>query len=149
MPWNDWFSIANLVAVVGWVALIFLPRWRWVMVLTRYAIPGALGAAYALLAMLYFARPEAGGYNSLAEVKALLSTDPTLLAGWVHFLAFDLFVGSWIAERASTLGVSRLLQAPILFLTFQFGPIGYLTWAAIEAALAAPLPKFLNREVTA
>ena len=149
MPWEDWFSIANLIAVMGWAALILLPRWRWVMVLTRFVIPGVLGATYTLLAMLYFARPEAGGYNSLAEVKALLGTDPTLLAGWVHYLAFDLFVGGWIAERADKLGVSRLLQVPILFLTFQFGPIGYLTWAVIEAALAVPLPESPNLEVTA
>jgi Domain of unknown function (DUF4281) len=135
MTWEHWFSIASTLALVSWVALIALPRWPWLRQLLRYAVPAALGAAYTLLVLVYFARIEGGGFNSLAQVRALLGTEPTLLAGWLHYLAFDLFVGVWIAERADALGLSRLIQAPILVLTFLFGPIGYLVFAAVEPAL--------------
>lgn len=68
-------------------------------------------------------------------MRALMGSDATLLAGWIHYLAFDLFVGVWIAERADALGVSRGLQGPILFTTFMFGPVGYLMFVGLDVAL--------------
>jgi len=137
MSWEMWFSVASTMALSAWAALILLPRWTWLLVCLNYVIPAALSMAYTALVLVYFARVEGGGFNSLAEVRALLGTEPTLLAGWVHYLAFDLFVGCWIARRADAFGLSRLLQAPLLLLTFLFGPIGYLVFISIEAALRA------------
>jgi Domain of unknown function (DUF4281) len=136
MTWENWFSVASSLALASWLALIVLPRWSWLMSLMRYVVPGALAVAYSALAVVYFHSAEGGGFNSLAQVKALLGTEPTLLAGWIHYLAFDLFVGVWIAERADSLGLSRLLQAPILVLTFLFGPIGYLVFTGVDRALS-------------
>jgi len=82
--------------------------------------------AYAVLVLLFFFRVEGGGFGSLLEVRALFASDPALLAGWLHYLAFDLFVGLWIAERADARGLNRFIQAPLLFATFMFGPIGLL-----------------------
>ncbi len=135
MTWENWFGLAGMITGPSWLALIFLPRWTWVRWILRYAVPGTLAVAYTVLAIVYFAQAKGGGYNSLAEVKALLGTDPTLLAGWVHYLAFDLFVGVWIAERADAIGISRWLQAPILIMTFLFGPIGYLMFIGAQTAL--------------
>ncbi len=135
MSWESWFSMAGMITLPSWLALIFLPRWdrlRWIL---RYAVPGTLAIAYTVLAVVYFAQAKGGGYDTLAQVKALLGTDPTLLAGWVHYLAFDLFVGVWIAERADAIGISRWLQAPILIVTFLFGPIGYLMFIGAQTAL--------------
>ena len=140
MTWEHWFSLASTAALASWVALILLPRWGWLRAILRYAIPGALAIAYTVLAAVYFVRAEGGGFNSLVQVKALLGTEPTLLAGWLHYLAFDLFVGTWIAERADALGLSRLMQAPILVLTFLFGPIGFLVFASAEQALRSTSP---------
>ena len=57
-----------------------------------------------------------------------------MLAGWLHYLAFDLLIGIDIARRSDRLGLSRLLQAPLLLTTFMFGPLGYLLMLAIETA---------------
>ena len=135
MTWEGWFSVASTGALLSWVALIALPRWSWLMWVLRYAMPALLAMGYCLLVLVFFFHVDGGGFNSLAEVKALLGTEPTLLAGWLHYLAFDLVVGTWIAERADAFGLSRLLQFPILVLTFLFGPIGYLAFIAIEATL--------------
>ena len=135
MTWENWFSVASTAALAGWVALILLRHWPWLRLVLRYVLPGALATAYTVLVLVYFFHADGGGFNSLAQVKALLGTEPTLLAGWIHYLAFDLFVGTWIAERADRLGLSRLLQAPILALTFLFGPVGYLLFIAVEFAL--------------
>jgi hypothetical protein len=50
------------------------------------------------------------------------------LAGWVHYLAFDLFVGAWIARTTVQSQLSRLVLVPILPLTFLFGPAGFVAF---------------------
>ena len=76
---------------------------------------------------------EDGGFNSIAEVRALFMSDPVLLAGWVHYLAFDLFLGIWIAEQADRIHIHRIIQAPVLAATFLFGPIGLLLHLGLAA----------------
>lgn len=132
-----WFSVGGSLAALGWAILILGPRrWRALNAIPAYAIPALLSAGYAVLILLYFGRGE-GGFSSLAAVAQLFESPPLLLAGWVHYLAFDLFVGAWIARRADAMGMNRLLQAPILFATFMLGPIGLLIFLAINAGSAA------------
>ena len=83
--------------------------------------------------MANFFTVDGGGYGSLAEVRALLSKEQMLLAGWVHYLAFDLFIGGWIAVNADKIGLNRLVQAPLLIATFLFGPVGLALFLAIRA----------------
>lgn len=111
--------------MIGWAILIFLPRlWPWLVAIPRFVIPLGLSLLYAGLVMIHFFTAEGGGFGSLAEVRALFTVEEALLAGWVHYLAFDLFIGGWIAVEADKLGLARLLQAPILLMTFMFGPVG-------------------------
>ena len=132
MNWEVLFSATSATAMVSWLALIFLPRWRWVRLALRYGVIAGLAALYATLVFIYFFRVEGGGFGSLAAVSALFKSSPALLAGWIHYLAFDLFLGTWIAERADARGLSRIVQAPILVATFMFGPLGYLLYAVTE-----------------
>ena len=93
----------------------------------RYGIITLFIVAYAALAAIYFfCGSGEGSFATLAGIKALLSSDPGMLAGWLHYLAFDLFVGLWIAADQDARGVSRLIQAPILVATFMLGPVGLL-----------------------
>jgi hypothetical protein len=135
MSWEQLFGMANLAAIAGWGALLVLPRSRLVVGVLRFGLIGALSLLYAGLAMAYFAA-AGGGFGSIAAVRTLFASDPVLVAGWVHYLAFDLFVGIWIAERADALGLSRWLQAPILIATFMLGPLGlivFLLWQGTYA----------------
>lgn len=126
MDWEVPFAIAGQVAMAGWAILIFAPRrWPALNLMPGAVLPAALALGYAGLVLVHFAG-TGGGFGSLAEVRILLSTEPMLLAGWVHYLAFDLFVGAWIARRADRIGLSRLVQAPILVATFMLGPVGLL-----------------------
>ncbi len=130
--------------MLGWIILIFLPRrWPQLLWLPRFIIPFGLSLLYSGLAMSHILTVEGGGFGSLAEVKTLLSNDWALLAGWVHYLAFDLFIGGWIAVQADKVGISRLVQAPILLATFMAGPLGLALFMAMRAgyfrrASAAP-----------
>lgn len=138
---DELFGWAGQAAMVGWLILVLLPRrWPWLLAVPRYLIPFGLSLLYAGLAMAHFFTVEGGGYGSLSEVRTLLSKDEMLLAGWVHYLAFDLFIGGWIAVNADRLGLSRLVQAPVLIATFMFGPIGLAIFLAIRAGYILKAP---------
>jgi hypothetical protein len=126
MNWEALFGIANTIALACWAALIVAPRRAILLGVIRYGVIGLFCLAYATLVMLYFFRVEGGGFGSLQAVKLLFASDPVVLAGWLHYLAFDLFVGLWIAGRTDARGVSRFVQVPLLIATFMFGPIGLL-----------------------
>lgn len=133
--WEGWFSIAGALAMAGWAILILAPRrWGALNALPFYALPAVLSGGYAVLILLHFADAP-GGFDSLAGVAQLFESKPLLLAGWIHYLAFDLFVGGWIARQADAAGISRIVQAPILAATFMLGPIGLLLYLASAGAL--------------
>jgi Domain of unknown function (DUF4281) len=136
MNFNLVFAVSNAAAMAGWIALIFLPRWPLLARFLRNGLIAGLSLLYAVLVFVYFFRVQGGGFNSIAAVRALFMSDPVLVAGWAHYLAFDLFVGTWIAAEADKVRMSRLLQAPILLLTFMFGPAGYFAFLVMRQTKA-------------
>lgn len=134
MSFEQGFSLASTLAMAGWLVLVCLPRWSTLIALVKFGLVGLLCVAYAALIMVFFFRIEGGGFGSISEVRQLFLSEGGLLAGWIHYLAFDLFVGLWIAEQADRAGISRLLQAPILVATFMFGPLGLLMFYATRGA---------------
>jgi len=126
------FSIANLVALVGWLLLIFAPRWKWTQkIVASGAVSLLLSVAYLVLIVLFFGKAE-GGFGSLADVMKLFSNPYAALAGWIHYLAFDLFVGSWEVKDAGKRGISHWFVLPCLVLTFLLGPIGFLLYGILR-----------------
>jgi hypothetical protein len=131
------FSCASTAAMVGWILLILGPRrFVWFNAVPLWVIPAGLSAVYALIVLSRFAGVE-GGFDSLASVALLMSDDWALLAAWVHFLAFDLFVGAVMAARMDRAGIGRVVQGPILLAIFMFGPFGFAIAAATELGLRA------------
>ena len=126
------FSIANTTALVGWILLAVAPRWSWTRrLVTSGAIPLLLAAAYLVLIILFFGRSE-GGFDSLANVTKLFSNPNVVLAAWIHYLVFDLFVGSWEVKDAQERGVSHWFVIPCLAFTFLLGPIGFLLYHIVR-----------------
>lgn len=137
MTWDTLFSLASSTAMLGWAILILAPRRIAALgVAVRYAIPLALSALYTVLILGHFAAAD-GGYGSIPQVRALFASDPLLLAGWTHYLAFDLLIGVLVADRMDRVGLHRLIQAPILLLVFLFGPVGFLLALIAETAMRA------------
>ncbi len=132
------FSLANLLALVMWIALILgrfiKPLQKIVDPLAGYVAPALLAIAYAVIMGMFWGQAEGGGFGSLQAVGALFAKPELLLAGWIHYLAFDLFVGGWIARTASERGLPGFVIAPILILTFLFGPVGYLVFSLLNLA---------------
>jgi hypothetical protein len=106
------------------------------MLVTAWAFPVVMGATYLALIVIGLAdssAPGLAGFSSLEGVRTLFSRDGFLLAGWLHYLAFDLFVGSWEVRDASREAVPHLLVVPCLVLTFLLGPVGLLLYLAVRA----------------
>ena len=95
-------------------------------------VPVLLSVAYAGLVLAFWSRAP-GGFGSLAEVMALFTMPEIALAGWIHYLAFDLLVGAWEVRTARREGIAFLLVLPCLALTFLFGPAGFLAFSALRA----------------
>ena len=133
MTYETIFNIANGAAGLAWVWLILLPRWKPMDMAIFLGLIPALSSAYSALVFVHFFEVQGGGFGSIAEVRQLFSSDPVLVAGWIHYLAFDLFVGWWIAREADSVGMSRVIQAPLLAATFLFGPLGLLLFHIIKA----------------
>ncbi len=126
------FSIANTLALIGWLLLIFAPRWnRTRKIVISGTIPLLLSIAYLILIVLFFGQSD-GGFDSLENVMKLFTNKWAVLAGWIHYLAFDLFVGGWEVKDAREKGVSHWFVVPCLILTFLLGPIGFLLYHVVR-----------------
>lgn len=132
----EWlFSIAGMLAMAGWVVLLLSP---FMPVLSQkiagLAIPLTLSVGYVLLAIVYFPTAE-GGFGTLAQVQELFANQYLLLAGWIHYLAFDLLIGAWICRVAARDGIRYWWLLLCLPLTFLFGPAGFLVFSIVRQGL--------------
>jgi len=127
------FSIVNLVALLSWVLLALFPGRRVVTdTIAGTAVPAALAAAYAVIIASAWSS-SSGGFSSLPAVAALFTNPWMLLAGWIHYLAFDLLIGTWQVHDARERGVPHAFVLPCLALTFLFGPAGWLLYRGVRA----------------
>ena len=135
------FSLAGKLAMLGWlsllVALFFKPARQYAFPAAQFVIPAILAAGYILLIWQGRAGFEQGGFGSIEAVRMLFANDAALTAGWLHYLAFDLFVGAWISRDAAGRGISPLIVLPSLPLTFLFGPAGLLLYLVARTAMPA------------
>ncbi len=132
------FDIANLIALLGWIVLAFAPLARGRLVLAARVIGVTLALAYAglLITSLAGGGTEGGSFTSLEGVTVLFARPEAVLVGWVHYLAFDLWVGAWAVEDAGKRGVPHWAMVPVLFLTLMAGPIGLLVYLAARTGLS-------------
>ncbi|MDQ3253526.1 MAG: ABA4-like family protein [Acidobacteriota bacterium] len=137
------FSICNTAVLPGWLLLVVAPRWKWTKIIINSCLmPLLLAVVYLFLIVAHFGQTE-GGFGSLADVAKLFQNPHILLAGWIHYLAFDLFVGSWEVRDAERHRINHLLVIPCLILTFLLGPIGLLLYFILRWTLRQ---KFLIEE---
>lgn len=131
------FSFASTTILAGWLVLAYAIVRRNAFLrdqIAGRAFPLLQAALYSVLILFFFFKAE-GGFGTLAEVKLLFSNDWAALAGWVHYLAFDLFVGCWIARCVMEQGLPRLALLVLLPATFLFGPLGFLLFEVTQLLL--------------
>ncbi|HET9639485.1 MAG TPA: abscisic acid-deficient protein Aba4 family protein [Allosphingosinicella sp.] len=137
---ETWFLGAHAVALVGWAALFASPwigRRRAVLTARWAAVPLCL--LYLLLLSTHLkAIPTDSGYTLEAVARAF-DKPVLLLAGWIHYLILDLFVGSWEAEHSERAGIPNIVLLPCLFATLMVGPLGLLLYLSITAVRRKPV----------
>ena len=132
------FAITNNGILIFWLLLIVAPAWRGTRILVHsVAIPVVLGLTYIWLfsSAAVSGLPAGASFSSLHGVTAFFSSPLLLIAGWVHYLVFDLFVGAWESRDAQRRGISHLLVIPCLIVTLLVGPVGLLLYLGMRAVL--------------
>jgi hypothetical protein len=138
MTADSLFRLANSMALAGWLLLAitgFSARASRMIssLITGLLVPALLCGLYTVLIAKHWGGHR-GGFNSLSNVMLLFTDRWLVLAGWVHYLAFDLFIGSWQVRDARRNGVPFIAVLPCLVLTFLFGPIGLLLYLIVAGA---------------
>lgn len=142
--WQGILGFATTVALAGWAILLFLPRRPLLLTVVLYLGVGILSLTYVagLVSVMTGALDPGGPYSNavsfftVAGLRAISTTDAGVVIGWIHYLAFDLFIGLWIARDADAKQFSRVIQAVVLALVLLAGPAGLLLWLIIRERAA-------------
>lgn len=136
MSMETLFAISSPIAMLGWIALLISPIIpKWSDRIATYISPGLLSLAYMSLILAFWSGAE-GGFDTLANVQLLFTQSEIAMAGWLHYLAFDLFMGAWIVREARKASISHWFIIPILPMTLLFGPIGFVLFLALKSGLS-------------
>ena len=137
---DDIYLALNYGVMPFWALIIFLPFLKITDRLVHSVFaPIVLGVTYTwLLANVVggvVQMPEGAGFASLDALMKTFSVKEAVVAGWAHYIVFDLFVGAWIARDAQRAGISPFIAAPTLLLTFLVGPIGLLSYLMLRGVI--------------
>jgi hypothetical protein len=129
------YTLLNMSVLPFWALLIFLPFFKLTDTIVHSVLaPIVLGVTYAwlLATALSGAMPEGAGFGTLDALMKAFSVKQAVVAGWAHYLVFDLFIGAWEARDAQRAGLSHFVLIPCLIVTFLVGPIGLLLYLMIR-----------------
>jgi Domain of unknown function (DUF4281) len=141
MPWEAIFKLAYIYAMICWALLAFAPKREAFVVPLFYAGAGLLALTYTVLIVGLLGGMIDGGeggggampdLTTLAGVQALFDSQGGATIGWIHYLAFDLFVGIWAARNADRRGINRIVQVPVLFFILMAGPLGLVFYLVLK-----------------
>ena len=135
------FRAATVTSLAGWAVVLLFP------LIPTPARTWLLAGALVVLCLLYLyllalggrydepgAKPR-GGFTTLRGVLSLFAAPRVVLVGWIHFLAFDLFVGASIATDAERVGITHWWLLPVYGLTLMYGPVGLLAYMGVRLLL--------------
>ncbi|MEM9488531.1 MAG: ABA4-like family protein [Myxococcota bacterium] len=130
------FTICNYAVLPAWLLLLVAPHKAITQRLVHALwIPALLTLVYTTMLLGGPEAPEGASFSSLEGVMLFFTMPHATLAGWVHFLAFDLFIGAWETRDARRRGIRHVYIAPCLFLTLMLGPIGLTLYLLLRLAL--------------
>ena len=134
MPVDLIFNFCQALALIGWLILISAPAGFAIHIGAARGIAIVLAIAYLAQLLTNTVPVEGGSFTTIGGITALFSQPPNVMLGWTHYLAFDLFIGSWITEDAVHEEFTHWAVIPILIATLVIGPVGLLIWFAVRAA---------------
>ncbi len=125
----------NIGVLPFWFLLIFLPETKICKIFVSSIFPILI---FSIIDLYLIFEIYKSGYNlfdgfnlylGLDELSDLLSDKNFLILFWIHFLAINLFCGSWIVRDYQRLNITKLLVIVPLILTYLIGPLGiFMYW---------------------
>lgn len=132
MTASQLFQIVNNMVLPGWLLLIIAPRWQWTEKLITGIIITLLALCYVYCIAQVFTPGMIKSFGSLEGVMKLFTNETAVLAGWIHYLAFDLMTGLFETKNAQKHHINHGLVIPCLVFTFMFGPVGLLLFFVVR-----------------
>lgn len=135
MPIESIFTAVNATIIPFWLLLLFAPHSKPTNILVHSGVvPLLFGVIYIFYFVTSFilGSPEGASMNSIAGLQIAFSDPRTLVAAWVHYLVFDLFVGAWLVRDARREGIHHVAIVIPLLLTFMAGPLGLALYIALR-----------------
>ena len=125
----------NLGILPFWLMLIIIPNSKITQFFVNSVIiPLILSAAYIYIFYNFILVDETVSeifnlYLGLDNLYTLFATPSFLVIFWIHFVAMNLFLGSWVSRDAVRNGISKKFVFIPLLLIYFVGPIGlFLYW---------------------
>lgn len=135
------FRLLNFGILLPWILLIFLPKWKGTQWMVKRRLPAFILAVVYLVLLLehLWTAPLGSGvdFMSLESIKNAFMQDKVMLIGWIHYLAFDLFVGMWELKNAQENQLPHYWLAPCLFFTMMYGPVGLVLYWVFRQCFAS------------
>ena len=125
---------SNIGILPFWLLLIFLPNSKFTRILTNsIIIPLILASTYSYVIYKSILLDEQvfdvfNLYQDLESLYTIFATESFLLVFWLHFLAFNIFLGSWISIDASKYLIPKYFTGIILIFVYLIGPIGLVLY---------------------
>ncbi len=132
------FEIVNAIVLPMWLLLVIIPDHRITKFFIRLPVtPLLLAATYVVVVIPGLQDADYMDFTTLAGLITLFSTEEAVLAGWIHYLCFDLAVGMWLVVQNRQVGLSKWLMLPVLLFTFMMGPAGFMLFFMLDFISAA------------
>lgn len=132
MSYDQLFQIANALVLPAWLLLMIAPGWKWTSRVVISIIVTILAMLYVYLVLGSISFGDLESFGSLEGIMQLFGDKSAVLAGWIHYLAFDLMAGWFIAFDAMRKVINRYLIIPCLLFTFMLGPSGLLLYLLLR-----------------
>ena len=127
------YSVTNIAALAAWLVLVCYPLRREPILVAARTVAAVLSVVYVVLLARSLSEGGAPDFSTLAAVSVLFAHPGHAVMGWTHYLAFDLWVGTWEVEEAARRRLPYFLVLPCLALTFLVGPVGLVAFLALCA----------------
>ncbi len=129
------FLIATYGIMPFWLLLALAPKWEFTQTLVHSALlPIVIGIGYTSYVATGAFSIDGGGFATLDDIMVAFAVKEAVIAGWLHYIVFDLFVGAWEVRDAQRRGINHWLVVPCLFFTLMLGPVGLLLYLALRVA---------------
>ena len=151
IQFQDYLSFENIYLWINlgilpfWLMLIIIPNSKFTQIFVNsIVLPLILSAAYVYLIYQTILLDESlldvfKLYISLENLYMVFSSEKFLLIFWLHFLALNIFLGSWISRDAFKNNISRKLTFIPLVLLYFSGPLGLVFYWLLRVFYAKRL----------